>query len=250
MLCDAVDVSEEAHVQHAVGLIEDEDIEFAQVHITEVHVADHAARSHNGDVHACGQGVFFAVEITAASPSIDGHAGCAREISESFTGLVDLECKFPGGCDDQALDVIAPTGFMDVVHRGQQECRCFSGAGLGDANEVLSFGNRRYGHGLDGRGQLESHGIQTILDGVAEGQFREGDFLGFLGRGFFLLGFLLGVPGQRFLRLGFLLTLIGPGRILWCQLLVGGLRINHKIRFRASRIPAKVGHHVQASTSV
>ena len=173
MLCDAVDVSEEAHVQHAVCFIEDEDVQLAQVYITEVHVTDHATRGYDGNVHTCGQGVFFAIEIAAASPSIDRHTGCTREITESFAGLVNLECEFARGRDDQALDVVAASCFMDVVHRGQQECSRLARTGLGDSNEVFSFRNGRDGEGLNRCRHFETHGIESFLNGVAEGQFFE-----------------------------------------------------------------------------
>ena len=74
VLCDAVDVTEESHVQHAVCFIKDEHVDFGQVHIPEVHVAEHPARRHNGNVHSSGQCFFLPVKVAATASSINGHA--------------------------------------------------------------------------------------------------------------------------------------------------------------------------------
>ena len=224
---DAVDVAEKTHVEHAVRLVEDENIQFAQVHVAKVHVADHAARCDNGDVDARGEGVLFAVEVTAAAAAIDGDAGGSGEIAESLAGLVDLQGELPGGRDDEAFDVVSAAGLVDVVHRRKQEGGGLSGSRLGDANQVAALGDGRDGHGLDRCGDFEAHGVEAFLHRVAEGQFLEREFGGLLGCRFGFGGFVLGVPGRRVLRLGFFVARIGLGRIGGSQRLVGVVRVNH-----------------------
>ena len=227
VLGNAVDVAEEAHVEHAVRLVEDEDIQFAEVDVSQVHVADHATGCDNGDVDARGKGVLFAVEVTAATTAVDGDAGGSGEIAEAFAGLVDLQGELPGRRDDEAFDVVSATGLVDVVHRRKQERGGLAGSRLGDANQVAPFGDGRDGHGLDRGGDFEAHGVETFLHRVAEWQFLEGKFGGLLRGLFGFRGFVLGVPGRRVLRLGFFVARIGLGRIGGGQRLVGVVRINH-----------------------
>ena len=181
---DAVDVTEETHVQHAVGFVENENINFGQVDIAQVHVAQHATRGHNGDVYTCGEGVFLAVKVTSASTPINGDARCAREVAKPFAGLVNLQRQLTGGRDDETFDVVSSSRLVDVVHGGQQKSRRLAGSSLRDANDVFPLCGWRNGQRLDGCGQFESHGVQPVLDCIAQRQFPERNFFGFFGGAF------------------------------------------------------------------
>ena len=55
VLQDAADVGQEAHVEHAVGLVEDEDLEPLELRVGEPEVVEQTARRRDEDVHAaCG----------------------------------------------------------------------------------------------------------------------------------------------------------------------------------------------------
>jgi hypothetical protein len=63
---DAADVVDEAHVEHAVGLVEDEDLDLAQVDRLLLHVVEQAPGRGDEDVDAAAQGIDLRLHADAA----------------------------------------------------------------------------------------------------------------------------------------------------------------------------------------
>jgi hypothetical protein len=63
---DAADVVDEAHVQHAVGFVQHEDLDVTQVDGLLLHVIEQPARRGDDDVHAVAQVLDLRVDVDAA----------------------------------------------------------------------------------------------------------------------------------------------------------------------------------------
>ena len=75
VLQDAADVGQEAHVEHPVGLVEDEDLEPGELRVGEAEVVEEAAGRRDDDVHAAPERVLLRAHPDAAE---DGRAGERR----------------------------------------------------------------------------------------------------------------------------------------------------------------------------
>jgi hypothetical protein len=63
---DAADVVDEAHVEHAVGFVQHQDLDVAQVDGLLLHVVEQPARRRDDDVHAAAQVLDLRVDVDAA----------------------------------------------------------------------------------------------------------------------------------------------------------------------------------------
>ena len=134
---DAADVGEEAHVEHAVGFVEDEDFEVLEVGVGEAEVIEEAAGGGDDDVDAGAEGVFLRAHAHAAvdRSAGDGRVGCHFE----EVG-VDLRGEFAGGRDNECADGALFGGVgHEAVDGGEEECGGFAGAGLGAGENVAAF---------------------------------------------------------------------------------------------------------------
>ena len=107
VLQDAFYIRQEAHVKHAVGLVQDEDFHIIQVGMPLLDVVQQAARAGHQDFDPIAQGGGLG---SRTHPAVDGGAAQLGAGAEIFDGLVDLFGQFPRGRDDQGARTIARTG--------------------------------------------------------------------------------------------------------------------------------------------
>ena len=98
---DLFDVGQEAHVEHAVDLVQNKMGEMGKVDFALVHKVEQAAGGSHEDIHAAGN--LFPLVAVADAPvgQADAQAGVFGEFSES---LGDLIRQFPGGLKDEGAE--------------------------------------------------------------------------------------------------------------------------------------------------
>ena len=158
---DALDVGQEAHVEHLVGLVEHEDLHLRQVEVTTVCKVDDASGRADDDVNSVAQGIDLRFIRAAA---IDGEHADAAEASGSLEVGRDLEAELAGRADDEGLGPVAVAFEVDALQERDAEAEGLAGAGLRLADEVLALKGERKAHLLDGEGALDAIGKKGCGD--------------------------------------------------------------------------------------
>ncbi len=135
-LADALDVGDEAHVEHAVALVDDDDFHRRKQQLTAPGVIEQAPR--RGDQH-----VRAAIEL--AELVVEGHTADQQRHGQLVVDAELLEClRHLGGQlagwfkDERARHSRAgAAGFKARKHR-EHEAAGLTGAGLGDADHVAA----------------------------------------------------------------------------------------------------------------
>ena len=159
----------EAHVEHTVGLVEDEDREPLEADMALPHEVEEPARCGDEDVEAAGKGCDLRPLVDAAVD--DGMTEC-QVAAVGAKALVDLDGELAGGCEHQGPHEAAPDGRMrcgQAVQDRKREGGRLAGAGLRDADEVSSREEMRDGLRLDGRRPLIVRRSQGTVDRLEEG---------------------------------------------------------------------------------
>ena len=159
---DPLDVVDEAHVEHAVGLVEHEDLDAAQVDGALADVVEQAAGRGDDDLGAAAQGADLAVHAHAAE---DGHRADGPVGAVGADALLDLERELAGRDEDEGADALrgpGPTAGVKRLQHGQHEGRGLAGAGLGAGEQVAAGEDDGDGLRLDGR----RLGVALVGDGA------------------------------------------------------------------------------------
>ena len=111
---DLADVADEAHVEHPVGLVEDEDLDPRQVDGPLADVVEQAARRRDDDLGAGAQRADLRIEADAA---VD--RGRADRVLGAVgpDALLDLERELAGRGEDQGADDARPPAGRDACRR-------------------------------------------------------------------------------------------------------------------------------------
>jgi len=169
---DAADVVDEAHVEHAVGLVEDEDLDLGKVEGALPGVVEEAARRGHEDVHAATEAVDLRVH---AHPAEDHGGGEMEALAVGRDALADLGGEFARGGEDEAARAAgARTTRGEALQHRQGEGRRLAGTGLGAAHQIASREDGGNGLGLDGSGRLVAFGGDRFGEGGDEAEFGEG----------------------------------------------------------------------------
>ena len=149
----ATDRDDEAHVQHLVGFIQDENLDALKGDGLFAQMVDQAARSGHQDIDAGGHGAHLATILHAAEHHGDTDA---EMLAIGLEALADLGGEFAGGGQNQ--NPAAATGRRLTVGRQAVQDRQGKGsglasAGLGNALQVATGHDTGNGLGLD-RGGL------------------------------------------------------------------------------------------------
>ena len=151
-LKDAAHAGEESHVGHVVGLVDDGDLDGAEVDEPLFHEVQQATRARDEDVDAAGKGLCLRVLPHAAE---DDGGGEARGALEGDEGLVDLGGQLAGRGEHESarpLRLAARGALAQSCDERQEEGVGLARAGAPAAEDVASghgVGQRR---GLDGGG--------------------------------------------------------------------------------------------------
>lgn len=104
---DAADVVDEAHVQHAVGLVEHEETDRVERHVTLPDQVEQAARGGHQQVHALLERVDLRTLVDAAEDHAVADGGVAGVVAAA---LVDLDGQFARRGEHQGADRAASLG--------------------------------------------------------------------------------------------------------------------------------------------
>ncbi len=155
---DPLDVLGEAHVEHLVGLVQDQGADALQVEVALTHVVHDSPGRPNDDVGAALQLANLHAEALTAVERQDLESGELTPVA--VEGLGDLQRQFPGGGQDQDLGVGRVE--VDAADQGHGEGGCLAGASLGLAEDVSSCHDRRDALGLDGCRDLIAQDTQGL----------------------------------------------------------------------------------------
>ena len=169
-----LDVVHEAHVEHAVGLVEHEELDAAQVQRALAVVVEQPARRGHQDVDAA----LEAVDLRAHADAAEHHH--ARELEMLAVvahALLDLGGEFAGGGEDQRADRPAALAVLDRMARGQavqqrqrEACR-LAGAGLRAGEQIAAGENRGNRLLLDRGGGVVALFADGAKEGLGQAQF-------------------------------------------------------------------------------
>ena len=163
---DALNVGDEAHVEHAVGFVDDHDLDAVQHDLAAFEQVQQAARRGDQDVDALVQQRDLVAHGDAADQQGPAQLGALGVFLERGGNLVG---QFPGRGQNEGArhPRLGPARSQPVDHR-QGEGGGLAGAGLGDTEHVAAgkcHGNCR---GLDGG----CRGVACVRDRL-EGRGRE-----------------------------------------------------------------------------
>ena len=192
---DGAHVGDEAHVKHAVGLVDHQGVHLAQVHHARTQVVLQAAGRGHEQVHG---GLFELAALTLMVHAAVNRQGAnvAAVLAEGLGVLADLDDQLAGGCEDEGaraagLEVALLGGAQVTREHGDQEGRRLAGAGLRLAGHVLAGEGELQRLRLDGRAVLEAqirHRVENLT-----GQTKVHETLLAFGRGHIVAR---GVPGR------------------------------------------------------
>ena len=153
-LADALDVGNEAHVEHAVGLVDDENFDAVEEQLAALEMVEQAAR--RGD-HHIGAAIELAVLLVVGHAADQKRHGELVVLAENLEMLGDLCGKLARRLQDQRARHAGsrPASLEPRQHRQHEGCR-LAGAGLGNAEHVASGDGVRYGLRLNGGRRLEA----------------------------------------------------------------------------------------------
>ena len=145
---DLADVWQEAHVEHAVGLVEHEAFDVVEIEFALAEQVEQAAGTGDGELRALANAGDLRLLAHAA---VDGDAAQAHVLAQLGDDVLRLLGQFARGADDQRAQLVPRPGHQ-AVEEGQDERGGFAGAGLGQTHDVAPFQNGRDGLLLDGSG--------------------------------------------------------------------------------------------------
>ena len=167
-------VMDEAHVQHAVSLVQHQHLHLAQVQHALLQQVEQAAGCGHQNVHAFFD--FGDLRVHAHTAKNDG-GGQLQVLAVGAHRFFHLRSELARGGEHQGPDaraakfVLSAAAHAQLVQHGQHKGSGFAGAGLGATEQIMAVEHNRDGLGLNGRGgfvALLAHGFK---DGRSQVQF-------------------------------------------------------------------------------
>jgi hypothetical protein len=149
----AADVGQEAHVEHPIGFVEDQDLQPLELRVGEAEVVQEPSRRGHDHVHARPEGVLLRPHADAAE---DGRARHRRVHGHLVQVLVDLGRQLARRGDDERAGHAAALRH-EAVEDGQDERRRLAAARHGTGKHVAAFHRRGDRVLLDRGGAREAH---------------------------------------------------------------------------------------------
>jgi len=160
---DPLHVRPEAHVEHAVSLVEHEHLDAGQIAVALVAQVEQATRGGDKDVDSSAKRLGLRL---IADATVDHSDLVLREARRLLGDAFDLSGELTGGGDDEG-DRLA-VARRDALQGRQHEGRRLAGAGLRAADDVASGNDGRDGLFLDGRGRGIAHGAHRLQEAWVE----------------------------------------------------------------------------------
>ncbi len=153
---DLADVVDEAHVEHPVGLVEDEGLDVREVDIALIAEVVEPARRRDEDVDAA----LERLDLRRLPDAAEDHGASDRQIlAVKLEVLLDLQRQLARRRQDQRADrlVLLVDAALEPLEDGHCEGRGLAGAGLRAADQVAPLEDRPDRRRLDRRGLLIAH---------------------------------------------------------------------------------------------
>ena len=161
---DAPDVADEAHVEHAVGLVQHQNLDMRQIDGARGGVIQQTARRGDDDIDATTQRCFLGTRTDAAKDQ-----GVAQtRMAAVGRGIVgDLRGQLARRRQHQRARLAPRSALHQPAHQRQHEGSGLAGAGLCGGEQITAFQHHRDGLGLDRRGNGKAKiGDRTRKGGV------------------------------------------------------------------------------------
>ena len=156
-LDDLADLRPEAHVEHPIGLVQDEDLDVAEVRDPALHQVEQTTGG--CDEHVDPTLERLGLRLVAHAAVHDGHP-VLGVLGHLEGDLLDLAGEFARGGDHERTGA-ARLG-RDALHQRQHERCGLAGAGLGTAHDVAAFEYHRDRIALDGGRAGVAHGCHGL----------------------------------------------------------------------------------------
>ena len=166
----ALDGGQEAHVGHAVGLVDDDDLDVLEVDVAALDQVLEAAGAGHQDVDALAQRAALAAVADAA---VDRHGPALADGEQGRELLVDLLGQLTGGGQDQRPGA-AGRALADAGGQGDAEGQGLARAGRGPAADVAAGEEVRDGRRLDREGLGDARLGEDPDDVVGHAEIGEG----------------------------------------------------------------------------
>ena len=145
-----LDIVDKAHVEHAVGLVEDQHFHVIQFEGALPHVIEQATRRGDQYIDAFLERADLRVDL---HPAENDRGFQIQVFTVGLHRLADLCGQFPGRGQHQCADTVG-LGCLGLciqhVQQRQREARSFTGTGLRACKHVFAFEDNRNRLGLDG----------------------------------------------------------------------------------------------------
>ncbi len=178
---------DEAHVEHPVGLVEDEDLDVREVERALAVVVEQAPGGGHEDVDAAAQLVDLRLHADAAEHHHAGELGVLAVDAHAFLDLRgELARRRQDQGPDRQLAASVANGRLrhQAVQQRQHEAGGLAGAGLGAAHDVAAGEHGGDGLGLDRGGGGVARFVNGTQQGLGEAESiesHEGEFCQIIG---------------------------------------------------------------------
>jgi hypothetical protein len=115
---DFFDIRTEADIEHAIGFIEDDDVEVFEAERAATEEVDHSTGSADDDVCACAELFDLPAEGLSA---VDGDGGHGFPLSQFDDFVADLDGQFTGGDEDEGLGAASIFTGAEFFENGNDE---------------------------------------------------------------------------------------------------------------------------------
>jgi len=158
---DASHVGKEAHVEHAIGLVEHQVLDVGERGVRVLEVVDQTPGGCDQDVDPPAESGRLG---SHGDPSVDGRRADPGESGEPGEIVDDLERQLTGRRQHERPGLAART-IHEAMEDGKKERRGLTAAGGGAGEEVTSAERMRNRFGLNGGGAHEAQLLHSTQEG-------------------------------------------------------------------------------------
>ena len=166
---DAAHVADEPHVEHAVGLVQDQDLQAPEIDVAPLHEIEKPPRRGHENIDTAAQPLLLRLE---ADPAVDDRRVEPQVAAVDPQRLADLKSQLARGRQNQGPQPAARSRAQAVQDR-QGEGGGLAGSRLGAADQVAPGEDAGDGAFLDGCGRLVPLVAHGALDLRREAQWCE-----------------------------------------------------------------------------
>lgn len=160
------DIGQEAHIEHAIGLIEDEVFDLIETQFALAEEVEEATWGGDEDIKAFAESFDLWMKADAA---VDGTDAGVLILSIFPEAGGDLAGEFAGGGEDKDAKSFGDRFggiFLEPLENGQGKGCCFAGTRLGASEHVATALDERDCLRLNGRGRVVPECLKGTVEGI------------------------------------------------------------------------------------